>query len=217
MIDIAPLLEILNTQKTEDRVYLPAGWEITVPSVNNHHEKVLSARYLLLWCGLSEWAKPRRYLVIGAFQGTTESDAIKATGWHPDRIVMCDIDSKDYGEGVNLAHAYRNLVEQKAGGYRGELVIVREDSHKSLAVWDLGPYDVIYVDGDHTEEGCWNDLCNAERFVRKGGGMVWLHDFEDPRVRGGYDRWNTGLTRSPVVVTVLKHEQLLYGMAIIQF
>jgi hypothetical protein len=36
-------------------------------------------------------------------------------------------------------------------------------------------FDLVFVDGDHSEEQCWRDICNAVAALEKGGTIV-VHD-----------------------------------------
>lgn len=52
------------------------------------------------------------------------------------------------------------------------------DSHDHASMqWAFArsPFDMVFIDGDHTYEGCWQDFRDYAPFVRPGG-LVVLHD-----------------------------------------
>ena len=55
------------------------------------------------------------------------------------------------------------------------------DSKATGQVWNRGPADLVFIDGDHSYEGCLGDLL-AWRDHVKSGGLLLIHDF-------GRDAW----------------------------
>lgn len=61
-----------------------------------------------------------------------------------------------------------------------------------------GEYDLIFIDGDHTYEGCLQDVQQYTPYVRPGGYFI-LHDF--------YGWFNYGVNGSPVKKVIEDHCQ----------
>ena len=82
------------------------------------------------------------------------------------------------------------------------------DSRLSLPLWmqtyreQLGTFDVVHVDGGHSESCAVNDLAAAIMMVRKGG-IVIMDDTNDPVLMKCYEMWeNAGvLERMPQLET----------------
>ena len=54
--------------------------------------------------------------------------------------------------------------------------IIRESSLDALKHFGNGAFDFLYIDGDHTYDGCSLDLILWSRKVRQGG-IIALHDY----------------------------------------
>jgi predicted O-methyltransferase YrrM len=73
------------------------------------------------------------------------------------------------------------------------------DSRLTLPLWiqsfrdQLATFDVVHVDGGHSESCAVSDLAAAIMLVRKGG-IVIMDDTNDPMIRKCYELWeNAGL------------------------
>lgn len=163
-------------------------WGYSAPFVGAYHKAVMMPDYLMPFSALWNFLKPKRYLVIGVLLGTAESYAIYKTGHHPDLIVACDIDYAPYNaERTNLAHAYINITGAKYGAFKNEFVIVRQDSAKAISPARLGPYDLIYVDGAHSDRYVKIDMETGKKALAPGGVMI-VHDIIN-LVGKGYAEW----------------------------
>ncbi len=131
--------------------------------------------------------KPRTYLTIGVLYGSTEYYSMLKTKHKPKRIVACDIDLAAYNPERNtLAYAYQNLTKDNDG----EVVTIRCNSRTSSLMEVLGPYDLIFIDGEHTGEAVYADLNHAKKSLAPDG-IVLVHDLElhTSSVKKGYDEW----------------------------
>lgn len=54
---------------------------------------------------------------------------------------------------------------------------IHKPSNEAVKDWKL-PIDVLFIDGDHTYEGCADDFNNFAPFV-KVGGIIFFHDCDD--------------------------------------
>ena len=163
--------------------------------------------------------KPEKYLAIGALWGTLESYMLKKTGWHPSVIILCDVDAEMYNkERDSLAYAYKNVTSSKYGDYKGHFIAIRDTSHSEETLntlFSLGPFDMIYVDGDHIEEGAYADICLAYDLLAPGGIML-VHDLDLPEddVRNAYNRFikeNTGIKHAEI-----RDPEVKFGIGIIE-
>lgn len=63
--------------------------------------------------------------------------------------------------------------------YKGRAHIVKSDSVAAAALYDDGFFDIVFIDGDHSYEGCLRDIVAWRSKVRPGG---WIggHDYAHP-------------------------------------
>lgn len=59
-------------------------------------------------------------------------------------------------------------------GKQPEVNFYHSSSNEAVKNWDK-PIDVLFIDGDHSYEGCLDDWNNFSPFVKKGG-IVFFHD-----------------------------------------
>jgi predicted O-methyltransferase YrrM len=114
------------------------------------------------------------YLEIGVRRG--KSMAQVASRRPSCRIVGCDLWVSPYGGVDNPGPTF---VQQEMArlGHSGPLMLVSGDSHDVLSRWEAEGsrehFDVVTVDGDHSDEGAWADLVQATELVRPGGFLVF--------------------------------------------
>ena len=122
------------------------------------------------------------YAEIGVFQGKF-SDAI-TTILQPKQLVLIDLFTGTMGSGdqdgnsfsyVNLDDVYTRLKEYSVR--YPALQVLKGDSVSSLATFENDSFDMVYIDGDHSYEGCKRDLEISFEKVRNGG-WIMGHDYE---------------------------------------
>jgi predicted O-methyltransferase YrrM len=71
---------------------------------------------------------------------------------------------------------------------------IHKESDEAVKDWDR-KIDVLFIDADHTYEGCLADWNNFSPFVKKGG-IVYFHDCDDtsPGVEQVFDEIGEGWT-----------------------
>jgi predicted O-methyltransferase YrrM len=123
---------------------------------------------------LSEVLKPRRYLEIGVRRGrsvcTVASRAPNCT------LVMFDLWVQDY---AGMENPGPDLVRAELAkvGYGGSATFIDGDSHKTLPQYFAAnpemSFDMITVDGDHSDEGAAQDLRDVLPHLAIGGAIVF--------------------------------------------
>ncbi len=118
--------------------------------------------------------KPATYLEIGVRRGRSLCTVVRACP--TANIVACDIWLKDYAGMENPGPDFV-MSEARRHGHQGSLYFIDGDSHQTIpAFFDKYPdttFDLITVDGDHTEEGAYNDLENVIPHLAPGGVIVF--------------------------------------------
>ena len=119
---------------------------------------------------------------VGIFKGDMAKQ-LEAT-LHPSRMVLIDLFEGETGSGdqdgnnfefVDLARSYEHLCEYFQG--KGLTEIKRGDSVEMLRTYPDETFDMIYIDADHSYEGCKRDLSECYKKVKKGG-YIMGHDYE---------------------------------------
>jgi hypothetical protein len=214
---IVEVHQLLESWPATDGQSVSNSFVYTCPDVRPYHAAVLDARYLHSLAACIARLAPQRYLAIGGLLGTTEAFAITHFGWDPDVIVICDSDDPEYNEDREMgAWMYRNICGQKYAGFRGQYVHVRDSSDNLLAkdtISRLGPFDMIYVDGKHTEASVESDLSLAS-VSSTPESIILAHDIDLPNTGVGtaYARW---CQRHSEFMHLEAH-QFPYGMGILK-
>lgn len=107
--------------------------------------------------------QPKKVLEIGSYLGTTAK--LMAQNCLPDaKIYALDIDP-------NHGAAYRNAPEANR--------IVRITGDRDAPELQVyAPFDLIFVDGDHSREGAFLDSLAALKYLSRGGTILW-HDYDN--------------------------------------
>jgi predicted O-methyltransferase YrrM len=129
----------------------------------------------------------RRAVEIGVYEGASalllldalppgaELHLIDPFGHHPDALPG--------GWGAS-ERATRAVLARAARRRRGEVRLVWhvELSHEAARLWS-GEVDLVFIDGDHSREGCERDWQDWRSFVPPGGHVVF-HDARAGRADG---------------------------------
>lgn len=139
--------------------------------------------------------KPKSILEIGTYIG--RSIIWLTLGSRQVENIVC-IDNESYQENTQKI-AKQSLVDF---GYTGDMKFIKADSITSDIIKKLNTkFDFIHIDGDHTYEGCLNDLEKTKELLNKDG-VILIHDYDFPNVKKAIDdfidkyniRWKFQLT-----------------------
>ena len=159
---------------------------ITIPSTTNpFHNTVLVVSKIKIFDDRASMVselvpKGGIYAEIGIFQGTFTK--YLHTSLQPSKFFLLDLfegtgySGNQDGNNLitcNLADTYSYFQDYA----KGIVTPLKGDSSTSLATFEDNYFDMIYVDGDHSYEGCKKDLEVAYRKI-KPGGYVMGHDYE---------------------------------------
>ncbi len=114
-------------------------------------------------------------LEIGSYLGLSSSLICK--NLNADSKLYCI----DTWENDAMSEGKRDTYElfnKNMQAYANRFVALRGRSDVVVKSWDT-PIDFLWIDGDHSYEGCYADLSNWFPFVKKGG-WVGLHDYRHP-------------------------------------
>ena len=132
------------------------------------------------------------YAEIGVFQGTFSKSL--HTLLAPSKLVLLDLfqgfaPSGDQ-DGNNVVSQDMNKSYELLSA-KPEYTVLKGDSSTTLGTFDDNMFDMIYVDGDHSYEGCKKDLEMAYRKI-KNGGYLMGHDYE-LNMNKARTRWSFGV------------------------
>lgn len=153
--------------------------------------------YMTRLAGLIAELNPMSLLTIGALYGTTEAYLLQTYANVRQRlgtITICDIDYADYNPNRdNGSIIYRNICGTNYSDFGGVFTHIRGSSRNPEAMRRMrgcGPYDVIFVDGEHTAEAVYSDMNLAIECLNPGG-TILVHDtcLHSSSVPAGWQRW----------------------------
>jgi predicted O-methyltransferase YrrM len=209
---IRSVIRILETLQPDDystyiRSYLAEGLE----KFGEDWEYLDITNALLVGAAL---IKPSNYLEIGVRRG--RSLAMVASAHPLVDIVGFDMWQQDY---AGMANPGADFVasEMKAVGHMGKLELVSGDSHQTVPAYlENNPnrkFDLITVDGDHSDEGALADL---EVVIPRLaiGGMLVFDDVAHPTHPNLLKVWRKALQNAPFEISSSEFTSLGYGVAL---
>ncbi len=151
-------------------------------------------RYLPRLAKLISLLRPKRLLTIGALYGTTESYLLQTHPTWLDAITICDVDLADYNPNRdNGSVVYRNICGTQYGKFQGIFNLIRGSSRDGEVMDRIiagGPYDVAFVDGEHSSDAVQSDMTVAAQCLAPKG-TILVHDtcLFSSSVPEGWDNW----------------------------
>ncbi len=129
---------------------------------------------------LTEWLKPRRYLEVGVRRGRS---ACAVASLAPScKLALFDMWVENYA-GMENPGADFVRAELAAVEHRGEAVFVDGNSHETLKRYFRDNpdevFDLVSIDGDHSEAGATEDIRDVLPHLAIGGAIV-LDDIGHP-------------------------------------
>lgn len=125
--------------------------------------------------------KPKSYLEVGVYQG--ESLEAVLNNCMPERVVLVDIWNYRGVRDHRQVAALLNFRRFDGAEFRDG------DSHQILPGLAGQQFDLIHIDGDHSEKGAMADLVDAWPLLAVGGTLVFddlLHNFK-PHMQRVFD------------------------------
>jgi predicted O-methyltransferase YrrM len=132
--------------------------------VNDYHRIIADAVIMQA----AKLGRPVDYIEIGVLTGNS-AEAVLQT-WKVRHAQLIDDWSLEY-EGQKRT---REMVEKRLEIYNGLFLITEGDSRKIVPTI-AGHFDVGFVDGDHSTEGCRIDCENMMKLIREDG-VMFVHD-----------------------------------------
>lgn len=125
--------------------------------------------------------QPKTYLEIGTREGDSLQQVIKHSK-QLQEIFICDLWGSAYG---GTGRSNHNHIDQLISdlGYNGNTVFLDGDSTIKIKelhnIYD-NYFDLILVDGDHSDIGGYTDLKNVLQLSKKETGCILFHDIIHP-------------------------------------
>ena len=161
--------------------------------------------------GLAEILKPRRYLEIGVRRGRSVCAIAKSIS--ECEIVMFDMWVKNYA-GIENPGPDFVKAELKRIGHRGRSEFINGNSHETLTEYFAAnpgkTFDLITVDGDHTNLGAAQDICDVLPRLTIGGAIVF-DDVCHPKTPGLRDVWRRMVVDNPQLSS-WTYDEVGYGI-----
>lgn len=162
--------------------------------------------------GASKTVQPKNYLEIGVRRG--RSACTVARGCPSVNIIGFDLWDPNYAGMENPGPAFVKA-ELLRHGHTGTLDFIDGDSHQTIPMFfsrnPQAQFDMILVDGDHSEAGALDDLKNVIPHLAPGGVLVF-DDIAHPQHRYLLNVWRKALELFPNL-TGFEFGELGFGAA----
>ncbi len=112
------------------------------------------------------------YIEVGTFVGHS-AEAVLST-YKVRQAILVD----NFSLQLNGEKQSKKKVEQRLKPFTGLFEVVEGDSRVLLPRFSRC-YDIGFVDGDHTDEGCRIDMVNMLPLIRRNG-IMFVHDMLNP-------------------------------------
>lgn len=158
---------------------LDAMWREIVAEIPSRHlpadapvgQKLMGYRLKLAEFAMVARDRPLRYLEVGCRLGHSLAAVMLASST-PVRATVVDLWISGYGDEPNPGPDAVIEHLERLGADTSDMEVWRGDSHAILPTL-RGPFDLILVDGDHTEEGARADIIDCARLLAQDGLMVF--------------------------------------------
>jgi predicted O-methyltransferase YrrM len=158
-------------------------------------------------------SKPKRYMEIGVRRG--RSMAIVASKQSDCEIYGFDMWVENYAGMPNPGTDFVQK-EMKRVGHKGKVTLISGDSHETLPAFFKGnpdiTFDLITVDGDHSEAGAAKDIEDVLPYLSIGG-MIVFDDICHPAHPELIGVWNKLIGHNPHFASYT-YEDLGFGVAL---
>jgi len=160
----------------------------------------------------SKTIQPRTYLEIGVRRG--RSVCAVARGCPTVNIAAFDMWIPGY---AGLDNPGPEFVQSELGkhGHSGKISFINGDSHQTIPAffkqYPGATFDMITVDGDHTEAGAFDDLKNVIPHLSVGGILVF-DDIAHPAHPYLLNVWKKAMLTFPYL-TGFEYTEMGYGVA----
>jgi predicted O-methyltransferase YrrM len=116
---------------------------------------------------------------IGAGAGTSGLAILET---RPD-VTLYTIDVQDESSPFGCLEGERDVVRRAGLGARWDHTWfqIQGDSKQVAASWHVVPVDLVFVDGDHSYEGCVGDIEGWMPRIRQGG-IIAIHDYRKAEI-----------------------------------
>jgi predicted O-methyltransferase YrrM len=173
-----PLAELLPESKSV---------EISLPhAFNRTFGTSISTEEACHLCAITKCLKAKKVLEIGTFDGNTAL-ALAANLVDGGEVVTVDLppdfDAEKQAGSLTFSDGFLNLTPREqlgrqAHGHALSSRIKQVYGDSAALDWSSlgGPFDLIFIDGSHTEAYVRSDSQNALRQLADGGAIVW-HDY----------------------------------------
>ena len=167
---------------------------------------------------LLEMHKPKVCVELGTFLGASAIPVARSVKRWGGTLTCVDTWQGDHGAASTapwlLVACVRNLIEAGLGPH---IRLIPARSFDAALAWQ-GPIDYLYIDADHTYEGCAADLWSWFPYVRKGG-LIVGDDYDAPLFPGVRRAWDEMETLGGLPLTRYQSTpphpdglQLVYGI-----
>lgn len=168
-------MRIMTRPELQD---IPEAWP-GQPTWFWHGEQILA---------LLEVYKPKVCVELGSWRGGSAIATARLVRQWGGMVTCVDVWEQGNSDlGITLAECRGNI---ERAGVADVVRFIQSNTHDAARLWDRGLIDYLYVDADHSYEGCKADLELWWPHV-KVGGLVAGDDYDDPRwgVRQAWDEF----------------------------
>jgi len=139
------------------------------------------------------------YAELGVFDGAFSREIIDTL--NPKSLILIDYFHGEIGSGdqdgnnfrtIDLNNKYYELLKEYKNDSR--VTIIKGDCTEELNRFSNNYFDMIYIDADHSYEGCKKDLNESYKKI-KNGGWILGHDYAlNPKKTK--NKWDFGVKRA---------------------
>lgn len=160
----------------------------------------------------SSTLKTKNYLEIGVRRGRSVCTVVR--GCPTVNIVAFEMWQKNYAGMENPGYEFVKS-ELKKHKHKGDIIFINGNSHVTVPEYfKENPemkFDLITVDGDHSEEGAYKDLCDVIPHLAIGGVIVF-DDIAHPLHQYLLNVWRQVLDKFPFL-SGYEYTETGYGVA----